>query len=71
MFLDFSNAKAKSKWMSRTGSLLKDMHEPIISQRIWGLAQENLKKRKRADNHGAVHIFAGLVKCAPYTFVKA
>ena len=39
-------------------------HEAIIDQRTWDLAHEKLKVRKRQDNHGAIQIFAGLVKCA-------
>lgn len=42
------------------------MHEPLIDQKTWDVAQEKLKVRKRTDNQGAQQIFAGLVKCADY-----
>ena len=42
----------------------ENTHEAIIDQRSWDLAHEKLQSRKRADNHGAVQIFAGLAKCA-------
>lgn len=44
--------------------VVNDQHEAIIDQRTWDLAQENLKRRKRCDNQGAIQMFAGLLKCA-------
>lgn len=44
--------------------VVENVHEPIITQRVWDLAQENLKKRKRSGHNGAIQIFAGLLKCS-------
>lgn len=44
--------------------VVEDMHDAIIDKRVWDMAQENLKKRKRSGHNGAIQIFAGLLKCA-------
>lgn len=51
--------RAEEDWI-----VTENTHEAIIDQRTWDLAQEKLKVRKRRDNHGAIQMFAGLVKCA-------
>ncbi|MFA6731065.1 MAG: recombinase family protein [Candidatus Izemoplasmatales bacterium] len=44
--------------------VVEDRHDAIITKRVWDMAQENLKKRKRSGHNGAIQIFAGLLKCA-------
>ena len=51
--------------------VVENMHEPIIEQSTWDLAHEKLKVRKRSDNHGATHMFAGLVKCSDCGYALA
>ena len=51
--------------------VVEGMHEPIITQAVWDLAQENLKKRKRSGHNGAIQIFAGLLKCADCGYTMA
>lgn len=51
--------------------VVENTHEAIISQQTWDLAHEKLKVRKRSDNHGAIQMFAGLVKCADCGYALA
>jgi DNA invertase Pin-like site-specific DNA recombinase len=51
--------------------VVEGTHEGIIDQRTWDLAHEKLRTRKRCDNHGAIQIFAGLVKCADCGYAMA
>ena len=44
--------------------VVENTHKAIIDQRTWDLAHEKVRTRKRGDNHGAIQMFAGLVKCA-------
>lgn len=48
----------ESKWI-----VVKDTHEPIITERLWDDAHARLDCRKRGSITGGVNIFAGLVKC--------
>lgn len=43
---------------------VENTHEPIISQKVWDMAQGLIHKRKRSTKRGAPHIFAGLLRCA-------
>ena len=45
-------------------TVVDDMHQPIISQKVWREAQKKIAVRKRCDNQGAMQMFAGLVYCA-------
>ena len=60
--LSFKNKKVipvdESKWI-----VVKDTHEPIITERLWDDAHARLDCRKRGSITGGVNIFAGLVKC--------
>lgn len=49
---------AEDKWI-----VADNMHEPIISQRLWDDAHRRLGSRKRTSKTGKVNMFAGLVKC--------
>jgi len=49
----------------------ENTHEALIDQRTWDLAHEKLTVRKRRDNHGAIQMFAGLVKCADCGYALA
>lgn len=48
----------ESKWI-----VVKDTHEPIITERLWDDAHARLDSRKRGSITGSVNAFAGLVKC--------
>ena len=48
----------ENKWI-----VVKDTHEPIITERLWDDAHARLNCRKRGSVTGGVNIFAGLVKC--------
>lgn len=48
----------ENKWI-----IVKDTHEPIITERLWDDAHARLNCRKRGSITGGVNIFAGLVKC--------
>ena len=48
----------ESEWI-----IVKDTHEPIITERLWDDAHARLDCRKRGSITGGVNIFAGLVKC--------
>lgn len=51
--------------------VVENTHEAIIDQCTWDRAHEKLKVRKRCDNHGAIQMFAGLVKCADCGYALA
>ncbi len=41
----------------------ENMHEPLISEKLWEDAHIRLASRKRTSKSGFVNIFAGLLKC--------
>ena len=47
--------------------IIRDHHQPIIGRELWGVVQEELKKRNRNGALGAGHsnryIFSGKIKC--------
>ena len=47
--------------------IIRDHHQPIIDRELWGVVQEELKKRNRNGALGAGHsnryIFSGKIKC--------
>lgn len=48
----------ENKWI-----IVKDTHEPLITERLWDDAHARLDSRKRGSITGSVNAFAGLVKC--------
>lgn len=50
--------KPKEDWI-----IVKDTHEPIISEDLYKLANEKVQSRKRPFRTGKESIFVGLVKC--------
>ncbi len=55
--------KKPVKMPEDTWVIVENTHEAIVDKATWKRAQEKLAVRTRADNHGAIQIFAGLVKC--------
>lgn len=54
----------KSKKIEEKDRIKVDnMHEPIITQEEFKIANENILNRKRETTMGTISIFAGLVKC--------
>lgn len=49
---------SEDKWIVN-----ENMHEPIISQKLWDDAHIRLESRKRRSTSGFDNIFAGLLKC--------
>lgn len=43
--------------------IVKDTHEPIISNEVWEDAQKLIQNRRRPAKDNCVQIFSGLVKC--------
>lgn len=48
----------QEKWI-----IAENMHEPIITQRLWDDAHNHLDSRKRVGKLGEINIFSGLLKC--------
>ncbi len=44
--------------------VVKDCHEPIISQELWDTVRQLMKSRRRENKSGEIQMFAGLVKCS-------
>lgn len=49
----------EEKWIVVEGT-----HEPLITQELWDLAHQVIKKRSKPMKTGEPHIFSGLLKCA-------
>lgn len=49
----------EEKWI-----VVKDTHEPIISEQLFHDANEQLKSRKRKCKNSEPHLFSGIAKCA-------
>lgn len=51
--------RPESEWVK-----VENTHPPLISQKLWDLAQESVKRRRKVTKEQEPHIFSGLVKCA-------
>lgn len=42
----------------------ENVHPPLVTQKLWDLAQESVQRRRKVTKDKEPHIFSGMVKCA-------